>query len=197
MICRFAVSFSLAIVCTFLVHLPQAFAAEAGGVEIEHQGKRVAGYTITWSGESDEDLIAGLYHQSLSLEPAYRSMTELAELETLRLEGDVAVKVYRRGTPTGTSVEIDGLTLIRDPAGNDRWSVPIAEVDRLMESAGIAAVSSGVSTGGDVLIHSSYVTFSPTPRFWIALTAFAVLTFCVIAAIAAVSIRKSSRSGRG
>ena len=80
-----------------LTTIPSACAAAAAGAGIEVNGKHVGGYTITWSGESREELVRQLSRQPITFERDYKIPVDAKDPKLATLKGKIRLLSKIRG----------------------------------------------------------------------------------------------------
>ena len=80
-----------------LTTIPAAHAATAAGAGIELNGKYVGGYTITWDGESREDLVRQLSKQYITFERDYKIPIDAKDPGSATLKGKIRLLSKIRG----------------------------------------------------------------------------------------------------
>ena len=111
-----------------------ASAAEAVGIDILQDGTQVAGYTITWTGETEAELWMNLKETRLTFERDFEIPVDAEEKYRATLTGKIEIRATRRGDP-GASTTVDKLRLILK--GPDHWVVHIEDVEATLKAAGL------------------------------------------------------------
>lgn len=111
-----------------------ASAAEAVGIDILQDGKQIAGYTITWSGETEAELWMNLKETRLTFERDFEIPVDPNEKYKATLIGKIEIRATRRGDP-GASTTVDRLRL--KLKGPDYWVVDSEDVEATLKAAGL------------------------------------------------------------
>jgi len=111
-----------------------ASAAEAVGIDILQDGKQVAGYTITWTGETEAELWMNLKKTRLTFERDFEIPVDPDEKYKATLTGKVEIRATRRGDP-GARTTVDKLRL--KLKGPDHWVVDSEDVEATLKAAGL------------------------------------------------------------
>ncbi|MBC8288821.1 MAG: hypothetical protein H8E37_00745 [Planctomycetes bacterium] len=124
----------MAILFATIVGVSTASAAEAVGIDILQDGKQVAGYTITWTGETEAELWMNLKETRLTFERDFEIPVDPKEENKATLTGKIEIRAMRRGR-AGTSTTVDRLRLKR--SGSGHWMVDGEDVEATLKSAGL------------------------------------------------------------
>lgn len=111
-----------------------ASAAEAVGIDILQDGKHVAGYTITWTGETEAELWMNLKETPLTFERDFEIPIDPDEKYKATLIGKIELRATRRGNP-GASTTVDKLHLKLKGPGH--WCVASEDVEATLKAAGL------------------------------------------------------------
>lgn len=126
--------FFIATLLLVAVGTQQASAAEAVGMEILQDGKSVAGFTITYSGETEAEIWLMLKDVRLTFERDFPIPVDADDPMKATLTGAIEVRTRRRGDP-GTSMVTDHVDLVR--RGPTDWYLAESEVDRTLRATGL------------------------------------------------------------
>ena len=130
--------YSLFFAAVFMIALSahRASAAEAVGMEILQDGKHVAGFTVTYTGESEAEIWLMLKDIPLTFERDFPIRVNAENSTKATLSGSIEIRTHRRGD-AGTGTFTDYLQLVR--RGSAQWYVVEADVDRTLKAAGLEA----------------------------------------------------------
>lgn len=131
--CIFPIYCMSAISCLAFTCPDRVGAAEVAGMDILIDGKQVAGYAMTYNGESEKERWLLLKKTSLTFERDFKAPNDPSQPDRATLRGKIRLQASRRNRP-GTAVVIKQLTLERR---KDRWYVTDDEVDRTLRASGL------------------------------------------------------------
>lgn len=123
-----------ALLATSLGSARRMCAAEAVGIDILQDGRQVAGYTITWTGETEAELWMNLKETRLTFERNFEIPVDPDENYRATLTGKIEIRAMRRGDP-GASTTVDQLRLRLK--GPDHWVVHSEDVEATLKAAGL------------------------------------------------------------
>jgi hypothetical protein len=108
--------------------------AEAAGIDILQDNEPAAGYTITWTGETEAELWLNLKETRLTFERDFEIPVDPVEKNKAALTGKIELRATRRGIP-GARTTVDQLRLKLKGPGH--WVVDSEDVEATLTSAGL------------------------------------------------------------
>jgi hypothetical protein len=115
----------LATLALLIIH-PVARAATAAGAGIELDGKAVGGYTVTWDGESREELVASMSKRHMTFERDFKIPTDPKNPATATLKGKIRLYSKIRGERQFTATTSE-LRLVKK---DGKWFVEPESLER-------------------------------------------------------------------
>ncbi len=150
-------------------------------MEILQDGKPVAGFTVTYAGESEAEIWLMLKDIPLTFERAFPIPVDPDDSTKATLSGSIEIRTHRRGD-AGTGTFTDHLKLVR--RGSARWYVVEADIDQTLKAAGL-----------EIPVPSTTSVTTPatawTGFYWVAALCLAGL---LVAAVVLLVIRRGARS---
>ena len=109
-------------------------AAEAAGIDILQDNEPAAGYTITWTGETEAELWMNLEETRLTFERDFEIPVDPVEKNKAALTGKIEIQATRRSIP-GARTTVDQLRLKLKGPGH--WVVDSEDVEATLTAAGL------------------------------------------------------------
>ena len=128
------IRFLLTVIALLVIGENRAAAAEAVGMEILQDGEHIAGFTVTYSGESEAEIWLMLRNMPLTFERDFSIPTDPSDSTTATLTGSIEIRTHRRGDP-GSGTRTEQLRLVL--RGSTDWYVAESDIDRTLMSAGL------------------------------------------------------------
>ena len=154
-------TFSLTVVLGILA-AQKALAAEAVGMSILQDGQHVAGFTITYDGQTEAELWMMLKEIPLTFERDFEVPVDPEDGDKATLSGSIEVHAKRRGTP-GSKTTVETVRILRQ--GPDRWVMVPQDVERTLKAAGLAIPVGGPSPRAIAEGVASWMFFGITALF--------------------------------
>jgi len=121
----------IAALTVFTIVTP-AHAATAAGAGIELNGKYVGGYTITWDGESREDLVRQLSKQYITFERGFAIPVDTKDPTLATLKGKIRLLSRIRGDRQAMATT----TVLKLVKRDGKWYAEPESLKRALEKAG-------------------------------------------------------------